>query len=223
MPEGTGPPPVAPLVESVLNAAHYVAAAGLEMDSRLDLQMHSALLRLVQTVYEHADALELQRELEADGIREAHVFNVTAEAPPITSYPGHVERILAAADDVVRVAAAPSAAAVPQYALKPVCTLAESVAAYHAQASVARDWQEAGHRPHLLRPDDPDDRLPPPSGSSPLGRRAGSPAISASTIDGADADTVATVAPHMSPRIRRTEVADAHGLRERPVARARLR
>ena len=223
MREGIDAPPVAPLVESVLNAAHNVAAAGLEMDSRLDPRVHGELLRLVHAVYEHEEALELQRELEADGVREAHVFDVTAKAIPMTSYPGHVERILAAADGVVRAAAAPSAGEIPPHALEPVCTLAETVAAYNAQTSIARDWQEAGYRPHLLVSDDPDDRLPPPSSSPPLGRRASPTPAAAETLDGTDADTVATMAPDTAPRVRLRELGGGNGVRERFAPRARLR
>jgi hypothetical protein len=169
MPEGAVP--VAPLVEGVLNAAHDVAAAGLEMDARVDRELHEALLRLVNAVYEHEEALELQRELELEGVRQASVFDVTAERPPATSYAGHVERIISAADGVTRSAASPSAHAVPRHALAPVCTLMEAVTAYHAQAATARQWQQAGNRFSLFRGDGPDDSPPPPA-STPTPARA---------------------------------------------------
>jgi hypothetical protein len=191
MREGTAP--VAPLVEDVLNAAHDVAAAGLEMDSRVDPELNRALRLLVQAVYEHEDALELQRELEAEGVREAHVFDVTADSPPTTSYPAHVERIISAADGVARCAAAPTSAAAPTQALAPVCTLLEATTAYHAHASAAQQWQSAGNRFALLRRAGPDDTLPPPPLTSPRpANRLETAADVGVCVDPSDGGTVAS-------------------------------
>jgi hypothetical protein len=159
--------PVAPLVEDVLNAAHEVAAAGLEMDSRVEDELHAALLHLVRAVYAHEDALDLQHELEADGVREPAVFDVSADAPPFTSYSAHVEQIITAADRVAEYTAAPDASAFPQYALAPVCSLVEAVTAYQAHPTAARQWHRAGNRPALLPEPGPRDRPPPPSPSPP--------------------------------------------------------
>jgi hypothetical protein len=159
--------PVAPLVQDVLDAAHEVAAAGLEMDSRVEDELHAALLHLVRVVYAHEDALDLQRELEADGVREPPVFDVTSDRPPFTSYTARVEQIIAAADRLAECAEAPAAGAVPQYALAPVCSLVEAVTAYQAHPLAARQWQYAGNRPSLLPQCGPIDTPPPPTTSPP--------------------------------------------------------
>ncbi len=188
-------PPVAPLVEDVLNAAHEVAAAGLEMDSRVEDELRAALLHLVRAVYAHEDAVDLQRELEADGVREPPIFDVTADQPPATSYAARVERIIATADRVATYTAAPDADPLPSYALAPVCSLVEAVTAYQAHPSAARQWQRAGNRPSLLSDPNPLDTPPPTSGSA-TPRRAASDAaeMAGQTFDlTPDGDTGAPV------------------------------
>jgi hypothetical protein len=217
---------VAPLVEDVLNAAHDVAAAGLEMDSRVDPELNRALRLLVQAVYEHEDALELQRELEAEGVREAHVFDVTADRPPTTSYPAHVERIISAADGVAGSAAAPTSAALPTQALAPVCTLMEAITAYHAHASVAQQWQSAGNRFALLRGEGPDDMLPPPPSTSPRpANQLDTAADVGARVDPSAGGTVASACAGAAASTRATPpTADDRRLRLRARAgRARLR
>ena len=194
--------PVAPLVQDVLNAAHEVAAAGLEMDSRVEDELHAALLHLVRAVYAHEDALDLQRELEADGVREPPVFDVTSDRPPFTSYTARVEQIIAAADRVAEYTEAPSADALPKYALAPVCSLVEAVTAYQAHPIAARQWQHAGNRPSLLPDRGPRD-TPPPATSPPSGPTR--PEVEKSTAHavglggGGDPAALARDHPHLEP------------------------
>lgn len=183
--------PVAPLVEDVLNAAHEVAAAGLEMDSRVEDELHAALLHLVRAVYAHEDALDLQRELEVDGVRESSVVEVTADGLPIGTYAAHVDQVIGAAEGVAETAAAPNASPVPPYALAPMCTLVEAVTAYSAHTTSAKQWQRAGNRLELVTADGPDDTLPPPRTSPPAGAGrsadAGSTTLVADPTPGGDA------------------------------------
>lgn len=227
--ELASPALVAPLVEDVLNAAHHVAAAGLEMDARIDADLHSALLRLVHAVYEHEDALELQRELEADGIRAAHVFDVTARRPPVTSYTAHVERIIETAEGVARCASAPTPEALPRYALTPVCTLVEAVTAYQGQAALAQEWERAGNRMRLIRGGQAGETQPPPPTTPPAAPphaphddeaiaadelRSGAMAMTGRSTHGSDPPTVA---------VRGASSQHVPAAREHAALRARLR
>ena len=219
--------PVAPLVENLLNAADHVAAAGLEMDARLEAQLHSALLRLVHAVYEHHDSLELQRELEEDGVREAHVFDITGRGLPVTSYSAHVERITEAADTVSRAAGAATAGSLPAYALPPLATLVEAVSMYQSQAAVAHDWEVAGNRLRVIpgglaESTQPPAPTTPPAAPPPVYEEADAP-----SADGVASQNVAVAlssgapgASGVSSAAGSDEALDHH---ERAALRARLR
>lgn len=214
--------PVAPLVEDVLNAAHHVAAAGLEMDARLDPALHGALLRLVHAVYEHEDSLDLLHELEIDGVREAHVFEVSSRRPPVTSYTAHVERVIEAAHTVARCASAGSEA-VPPYALTPLGTLVEAVTTYSAHCARVHEWEQAGHRLRVIpggqaQQPQPEPASQPPTSAAPTdddqglaSHRRGGQGFAAAHLE----------PPHAVVDDSGAEVEPA--VRERPVPRLRLR
>ena len=161
-------------VDHLLGAAVRLKDTALELDGSVDPVLRAACQHLAEAVFGWQEWDTLRTELEGEDVWSGAVFDVAAVPQVTGNYAEHVERVVAAANQVRDVVFSRAALTIPDSAMPAVDAVLETVAVHRQLGDTAQERWLAGERPSLVAaaPPGPSDHTPPPPEGPTRERRA---------------------------------------------------
>ncbi|HET9052285.1 MAG TPA: hypothetical protein VFO60_11330 [Candidatus Dormibacteraeota bacterium] len=152
-------------VDHLLGAAVRLKDTALELDGSVDPVLRAACQHLAEAVFGWQEWDSLRMELEGEEVWGGAVFDLAANPEATGNYAEHVERVVAAANQISDVVFSRAVLTIPDSAMPAVDAVVETVGVHRQLGETAQARWLAGERPSLVTgaaPSPPEDTPPPP-------------------------------------------------------------